>query len=396
MELKPYLRVLARRWWIIIPIFLIGLIGAEIFSLRQEPAYRASATYVVTLSAPLRASDGSSGAVDVLSRRTEIGATFATAVTSRRLRAEAAQALSLTPGQRDSLNVDAQLLPGTNVLEIQVTGASAALVAGYASALGDASIRFVESLYDAFTLQPLDEAQIPRNPIRPNFLLNVIIGGLFGLILGVGLAFLAEAMSPTPLDNARFSIIDAESGIFTDEYFMMRLREELARGHRSGRPVSVALLELNHLGSLDGADPRMQAHAVRLTGDVASSLLREEDLVARVGPTTLGFILPELGTDAAQQAMEVIRRRLTRSPIQLEEETQELYLRPAGAVVSADGVEAASPTVVMMLAEEALREAQTAAQGEVRATEATGDDVRSASTTVLGDSSQAAPASRGR
>jgi uncharacterized protein involved in exopolysaccharide biosynthesis len=50
MELREYLRVLAKNWWLILLLTLVGLSGALLFSYSRQPVYEATSTYVVSLA----------------------------------------------------------------------------------------------------------------------------------------------------------------------------------------------------------------------------------------------------------------------------------------------------------------------------------------------------------
>ena len=62
------------------------------------------------------------------------------------------------------------------------------------------TMKFIEEaqrLYPSENVQIMDEAQIPRNPIKPQKALNVVIAFVMGLMVSVGLAFLLEYLDTT-------------------------------------------------------------------------------------------------------------------------------------------------------------------------------------------------------
>ena len=76
MELKAYSRVLLKRWWIVLPAFLITLIATLMFTFAQAPVYRAIATFIVAPSGSFETVGSFVNGLEVLSRRTEIANTY--------------------------------------------------------------------------------------------------------------------------------------------------------------------------------------------------------------------------------------------------------------------------------------------------------------------------------
>jgi len=240
MEFKTYLRILIHKWWIVIPTFLITLVASIIFTFTQTPIYQAGATFVVMPNSSFPDAKGFLSGLDVLSNRSEISATYAEVANSRQIKKLAADELGLSPEQRKSLSVASQLRAGTNVLEITIEGNDPALVRDFTNEVGAKTIAYVQELYETYELKPLDQAVLPAAALKPNKELNLALGAILGLALGVGLAFLSEYLK-APLENlANFAILDDETGTYNERYFVQRLREETSRAQRNHYPLSLA------------------------------------------------------------------------------------------------------------------------------------------------------------
>src|SRR5689334_6316035 len=50
MELREYIRIILKSWWLILPITLLSLSVALFFSYQQTPIYEATSTYVTGLA----------------------------------------------------------------------------------------------------------------------------------------------------------------------------------------------------------------------------------------------------------------------------------------------------------------------------------------------------------
>lgn len=190
MELKVYLQILLRKWWIVIPTFLITFTSGIVFTYTETPIYRATTTYVVAPGSSFEDVRSFTSGLSVLSQRGEIVSTFAEVASSRKIKELALNSLALELKHNYSIN--SKLRSGTNVIEITVTGPDPVIVRDLANAVGSIIEEYVQGLYEVYNLVPLDEATIPSKPISPKTTNNIVLAVIFGLVLGGGLAFLAE------------------------------------------------------------------------------------------------------------------------------------------------------------------------------------------------------------
>jgi uncharacterized protein involved in exopolysaccharide biosynthesis len=194
-----YLRILSRKWWIVLLTFLITYGATLAFTYTQAPTYHSRATFVVKLNASFSNDRDLASAVDVLSRRTEIATTYTIVANSRMIRRAAVTALSLSAPQRANVSVSSDLLPGTNVVEIVGESNDPILARDFTDAVGAQTVSYVGDLYETYRLEPLDTANLSEIPVAPNKPLNLTLGALLGLILGVSFALLAAYLQ-APVD----------------------------------------------------------------------------------------------------------------------------------------------------------------------------------------------------
>src|SRR5512135_2208305 len=98
MEIRVYLRMLLRSWWVIALTALVAVGGAFVASYFTTPIYRSSATYIVSPNPSylLKADYNLIYSLDTLDKRTLI-TTYAEVLNSTRMFNETLQLLKLTP-----------------------------------------------------------------------------------------------------------------------------------------------------------------------------------------------------------------------------------------------------------------------------------------------------------
>jgi diguanylate cyclase (GGDEF)-like protein len=109
---------------------------------------------------------------------------------------------------------------------------------------------------------------------------------------------------------------DTLTGVYHHRHLMEALEREIARAERLGKPVSIARVDLDWLGSLN------QAHG-HSAGDIAlkrftlaaSEALRDVDVFGRYGGKEFLAIMPDTDLKGAVIAAERIRAAVAREPV---------------------------------------------------------------------------------
>lgn len=128
----------------------------------------------------------------------------------------------------------------------------------------------------------------------------------WALVLAILLALVAILGRVTRLH--RDSLIDAVTHLRNHRYFQVRLREELARSKRHGRPTALLLLDLDDFKRVnDRFGHAVGDQVLRDIGELLAENARTTDIVCRYGGEELAVILPETALEAATQVAERLR-----------------------------------------------------------------------------------------
>lgn len=362
MELRTYFRILVKKWWIVIPVFLVTLTAGIVFTYTTAPVYSVTTTYVVVPSSSFGDGKSFASGLDILARREEIATTFAELASSRRIKGMAASSLSLQTGRNYS--VRSRLRAGTNIIEITVEGPDPVIASALANAVGASIEEYVQGLYEVFTLVLVDEATPPESPISPNIPLNLTLSILFGLVLGVGLAFLSEYLETPLISPVSVNIIDENTGAYNRGYFLRRLGGEMARARRNEYSLSLALMRVDSLAPPNGADSdKVNAEIRRQVATLTSQYLREEDIVAQYDDDVLGLLLPDITAENAKALIEQLQKRIALTTFQSGTNGAKFNLRSAVGI-TAYNHNGASGDELLALAYRALQQAEVGDDGK--------------------------------
>lgn len=369
MELKLYLHILLKRWWILLATFICTLVPTLVFVNSQPWIYESDTTFVIRPHSSFAVNDEDVvKALDTISRRVEINTTFAEVSSSSQVKANAIEKLGLTAQERKGLSINGKVIAGTNILKISVQGPDPHIVRDFTNAVSEETLAYVRNLYDVFELEPLDEAELPSKPVSPNKALNLALGGSLGLFLGVGLIFLIEYLKEPLSLASQVNIIDFETGAYNRPYFMLRLRQELSRTRHNETSFCLALIKIYQRGLMKGlAQPIPAANALRLIITSLGPNLREEDILASLGNSTFALLLPEMPGEGAKDILNFLRTQIgLLSPGQIETVGQgNTVYCSIGIAVYHPHQAAADENEMLAQAAQALQEADTAVYGKV-------------------------------
>jgi len=128
----------------------------------------------------------------------------------------------------------------------------------------------------------------------------------------VFLLIIASALSSVIVlrarDLRRLSAIDRLTGVFNRGHLDERILGELGRAQRMQRPLSIAMLDVDHFKEFNDRYGHAAGDAgLRAIADRVRLMTRRSDVLARYGGEEFVLLLPDTGPDIALEKLEEIR-----------------------------------------------------------------------------------------
>ncbi|WP_100345678.1 polysaccharide biosynthesis tyrosine autokinase [Compostimonas suwonensis] len=263
MELRDYIRILRKSWVLIVVLVLVGIGAAAAYSITQTPVYSSSAKVFVSTSGGSTVSELQQGNTFTQQRVKTYADLVNTPIVLLPVIADLG--LDMTSEQLSGW-VSASAPLDTTLIEITVTETDPAQAAAIATAVSESLTNVVETIEtsDSEAAAPpvrltlVQHAAVPQRPVSPNVPLNIALGALIGLVLGVGVAVLRETLD-TRIRNERDVELVTDTPILGGIVFDPKAQERPLIVHadpRSPRAESFRTLRTN-LQFLDvGRDER--------------------------------------------------------------------------------------------------------------------------------------------
>jgi len=133
------------------------------------------------------------------------------------------------------------------------------------------------------------------------------------------------AQAAVAIENARqygraqlLAMTDRLTGLWNHAELQQRLREEMARAQRHGRPMSLLFADMDNFKSFNDAHGhRMGDDLLRQVAARIGVSMRATDFVARYGGDEFAVILPETTANGASVACDNLRRAIEAEPFRI-------------------------------------------------------------------------------
>lgn len=221
MELSDYLRILRRRWTLIVVCVLVAVAGAAVVTMRMTPLYDSTARLFVT-TPQTEGSDAYQGGL--FSEQRVLS--YADLITGEQISQRVIDRLKLDANANDlSEQLTSTVAPETVILEVTFTDPQPQRAQRIAAAVADEFTTMVTELEKApgqkrspVKATVVDSADFPEEPVSPEPLRNIGLAALFGLLMGIGIAILREILDTTMKSGEEISAITSTSLLGTIGY----------------------------------------------------------------------------------------------------------------------------------------------------------------------------------
>jgi diguanylate cyclase (GGDEF)-like protein len=363
MELKLYLRMLQRSWWIVALTALAAVNTALFLAYSATPQYTTSAKYLIAPNETILSNPGD--VIRLLDSKT-YAPTYAEIWNSSDLFRKTGAVLQLSPVELGLYTRAAVVLPDANVIELTVSGPNPTLAALIANTLGELAMAKANTEVKVASTSILDLARPATKPFSPQPLRDAGLAAVVGLAIGSVLAIGREQLR-IPIEALRRRIVtDNESGAYTRAYLERSLDEEMNR--HTGGTVALGLVKLTGLEDLlSNMPPVVRERLLHRVTRTLKEELRGSDSVGRWDENCFGVLLPATPATAARRTLERIQQALSQ-PVELDKGGDRLGLLPHVGVAVVTG-DQASATLIHN-ATTALEKARQQGQSLVMFTEA--------------------------
>jgi diguanylate cyclase (GGDEF)-like protein len=327
MEIKFYLYMIKRSWWVVVLTALSAVMAALISAYFATPVYSSSARYLVSPNPNFIGGEVDYNLIyslDTLDKRTII-TTYAEVLNSPRIYAETIRQNGLQASDLVNYSHTAVVFPETNIVDLTVTGTDPLLVVDLNYKIGQNAVAYVENLYPVFDMGLLDPPTIPTEPIYPLPMRDAGVALVVGMALGFGLALTRELLRAPIANFVRQSKLDDISQALKGSVFRDNLKEIV---HDPKNHFCLCFVRLEGLSDyIDVLPLSTLQNCLRFVTQVLKNQLRGNDLVGRWDSLEYSVLLINTPGRAALNTMERIQAALS-VPFNIDISGEVLDLKP--------------------------------------------------------------------
>lgn len=202
IDLREYFQIIKKRAWIIVLITILAMITSGIISFFVlSPVYEANTTLIVNTEQN-KDTDVLTG--DQLSVTQRLTLTYGEIIKSRSVIDEVINKLNLDKDYEEVVKkITVSPVKDTQIIEITVQDTNARRARDIANAIPSVFTKEAKRITKANSVEVIDRAITPENPVKPNKVMNIAIAAVLGVMIGLFIVFVLEYMDnkvKTPQD----------------------------------------------------------------------------------------------------------------------------------------------------------------------------------------------------
>ena len=202
IDLREYFGIIKKRFWIIALITVIAAVVSGIISFFMlKPVYEAKSTLIVNTE---KNEETQMITGDQFSVTQKLAVTYGEIIKSRAVLEDVIKNLKLDNEYEDLANkVTVSPVKDTQIISISVQDTNKQKARDIANEIPKVFAKEAKRITKANDIQVIDKATLPKNPIKPNKVMNVLIAFVLGTMIGLFVVFLIEYLDnkmKTPQD----------------------------------------------------------------------------------------------------------------------------------------------------------------------------------------------------
>ena len=207
IDLREYFYIIKKRAWIIALITVLAMLTSGIISFFVlSPVYEANTTLIVNTEQSKETNNMITG--DQLNVTQKLTLTYGEIIKSRAVLDSVIKKLDLNMEYNElekAINVSP--VKDTQIMSVTVQDTNPKRARDIANAIPNVFTKEVKRITKANSVEVIDKAIVPENPIKPNKVMNILIAAVLGIMIGLFIVFILEYMDnkiKTPQDIEKY------------------------------------------------------------------------------------------------------------------------------------------------------------------------------------------------
>ena len=202
VDLREYFGIVKKRFWIVALITIIAVVVSGVISFFMlNPVYEAKSTLIVNADKQAETQIVTGDQITVTQK---LAVTYGEIIKSRAVLEEVIKNLKLNDEYEDLVkSVTVSPVQDTQIISISVQDTNPQKARDIANEIPKVFAKEAKRITKANDVQVIDKATLPKNPIKPNKVMNVLIAFVLGTMIGLFVVFLIEYLDnkmKTPQD----------------------------------------------------------------------------------------------------------------------------------------------------------------------------------------------------